>query len=505
MTTAQSFRVAIIGAGFSGALLAVHLLRRCGPDDRVYLIEKRAGFGRGLAYSTTNLNHLLNVRAANMSAFHDQPNHFVEWLLQENVRIDGVAPDGDSFVSRKLYGTYVRSLLCEQLWAGGKGPNLCLVPDQAVSLSEDARGVTVHVAGGLRYAVDAAVLAAGNTPRSGSAGHVHHDPWDPRATQGLDRNAPVLLIGTGLTMIDTVQSLLDGGHRGRIHAFSRRGLLPREHAPTRPIPIAVSDLPQTTSAVRLTRWLRQRIRATAADGGDWRAVLDGLRPHVPDLWRRLSLEERRRFLRHLRPWWDSHRHRLAPQVARQFGVAIDQGQLQVAAARMLEIIPGPLSVQVRFRRRGSDVVESMEVGRIIDCTGPQTDCRTSRDPLVRTLVERGIARADPLGLGLDVNEQGALLSGDGGASLRLYALGPVTRGVFWEVVAVPDIRLQCVRLSNLLMGTFRERLRGEGRPERTGERDHIDRSPVGATPDVIGRRPAPTWFAGRPRYGETGH
>jgi len=456
----DSFSIGIVGAGFSGALLAVHLLHRCRPGDRVYLIEKRAGFGRGLAYSTINQNHLLNVRAGNMSAFQDRPDHFVEWLRRQRSDANGPSVDADSFVSRRLYGTYVRSLLCDELWSGGKGTNLYLVPDQAVALHEAADGVSLVVAGGRCYRLDAVVFAAGNLPPDRNEGAYFGNPWDPEATAGIARQAPVLLIGTGLTMVDVVLSLLDAQHRGPIRAISRRGLLPQVHKPARPLELAAWDLPRTTSITRLTRWLRGRVRAAVADGWDWRSVIDGLRPHLQDLWRRLSLEERQRFLRHLRPWWDVHRHRMSPDVAAQIEAARARGQLSVNACRIVDMIPGDSQVQVTLRPRRGEI-ETAEYARVINCSGPETDYRACDDPLIGDLLRRGFARPDPLGLGLQVSEQGALLSADGKASPRLFALGPVTRGSFWEIVAVPDIRMHCARLAAHLETSVRERNRME--------------------------------------------
>jgi uncharacterized NAD(P)/FAD-binding protein YdhS len=468
--TPAPFSVAVIGAGFSGALLTVHLLHRCRPDDRVYLIERRAGFGRGLAYSTNNQQHLLNVRAGNMSAFLDRPEHFTEWLRQHAESLGEPPPGADAFVSRRLYGTYVRSLLCDELWAGGKGRNLFLVPDQAVAVNDDAEGVSLTVAGGRCYRVDALVLAAGNLPPAESRGAYFGDPWDPRAVQGIGRRDPVLLIGTGLTMIDIVQSLLANGHQGAVQAVSRRGLLPQVHAPTRALEIAVDQLPRTTSAARLTRWLREAVRSAEAEGHGWRAVIDGLRPHTQDLWRRLPIEERRRFLRHLRPWWDVHRHRMAPAVAAQVHAAIARGQLTIGRGRVVEITPAETSVTVSLRRRGAAAVETVEVARAINCSGPASNYGACRDPLIGDLLARRFARPDPLGLGLEVSEQGALLNGDGRPSRRLFALGPVTRGTFWEIVAVPDIRLHCARLANHLSSVLqnaadsRQHAEGNGHP-----------------------------------------
>jgi uncharacterized NAD(P)/FAD-binding protein YdhS len=457
----RPFSIVVIGAGLSGALLAVHLLRHCRPGDRIYLIEKRAGFGLGLAYPTTNQQNLLNVRAGNMGAFHDQPNHFVDWL-RSRAPDDEPPPTAESFVSRRLYGTYVRSVLCDELWANGKGRNLVLVPDQVVALNEDPSCVSLTVGGGRCYRVDAVVLAAGNQSADAGKGAYFANPWHPDATTGVPRKAPVLLIGTGLTMVDTVQSLLDAGHKGAIHALSRRGLLPHAHAPARRLDIAVADLPRTTSVSRLARWLRATVRAAEARGFEWRGVIDGLRPHVQDLWRRLPIEERRRFFRHLRPWWEIHRHRIAPSVAAMLEAATQRGQLVVGAARIVAIEAAETSVLARVRRRGSTSIENLEVCRAINCSGLEIKHKAFSDPLIRDLLARGFARPDPLGLGLEVSEQCALLDKDGVASHRLFAVGPIPRGNFWEVTTVPDIRLQCVRLANHLSAAMRAGMQGSG-------------------------------------------
>ncbi|MFO1153639.1 MAG: FAD/NAD(P)-binding protein [Rhodospirillales bacterium] len=447
----SGFRIAIIGAGLSGSLLAVHLLQRCQPADRIYLIESRAGFGRGLAYSTSNPNHLLNVRAGNMSAFPDQPDHFVAWLRSRAHEMGEDPPTADCFVSRQLYGTYIRSLLADRLWGGGKGRNLVLVPDTAQAITEDGDGLRVIVDIGRSYGADAVVLAAGHFPPDRSHGAYRGNPWDPEAIAKLHADDKVALIGTGLTMVDVVQSLLDSGHRGPIVAVSRRGLLPAEHAPTVALPLAVEDLPPTTSVTRLVHWLRRRLAQAEAEGIDWRAVVDGLRPHLTDLWRRLPIEERRRFLRHLRAAWDVHRHRLAPQVAAMLRAARARGQFTVHAARVVAIHADEERVRLSLRPRGSDTVDRIEVARVINCSGPESDYRATRHPLILNLLDQQLIRPDPLRLGLDVTEDGALIAGDGTASTRLFALGPMTRGTFWEVGAVPDIRLHAARLATRII------------------------------------------------------
>jgi len=447
MTTSTN-RIAIIGAGFSGSLLAVQLLRRFLPSGRIYLIEKNPQFGHGLAYSTGNPNHLLNVRAGRMSAFVDEPGHFVDWLRQR-AEPGAASIGGDTFVSRRLYGTYVQDLLGEEIWQTGTGRNLILVPDEAVAVRQQPNGLAVEVSSGRRYEVDAAVLAIGNFPHGDAVPHYHGDPWNPRALAALDAEAPVLLIGTGLTMVDTVISLLDQRHRGPIYAVSRRGLLPRRHGAVPPHRAAGFSGIDTTSIADLLRAVRRDVRA-AQNEAAWRAAVDGLRPFTQTLWQGLPQEEKRRFMRHLRPWWDVHRHRMAPVVADVIDAAIRSGQLTVLAARVAGMDADDAGIDVTLRRRGADALDRLRVARVIDCSGPQCDPARIDSPLIADLLDQGLARPDPLGLGLDVTFDSAVVDREGAASARLYALGPLTRGIFWEITSVPDIREQCWKVAALL-------------------------------------------------------
>jgi uncharacterized NAD(P)/FAD-binding protein YdhS len=458
MTTAAGTRVAIIGSGFSGSLLAVQLLRRFLPGGRVCLIEKNAKFGGGLAYSTGNPNHLLNVRAGRMSAFADDPNHFVTWL-REHIKAKGGAADAEwsgsgEFVPRRFYGAYIQDLLGNEIWQTGNGRNLTLIPDEAVRIWQQRDGLTVEVRSGRTYDVDVAVLATGNFPHEDTAAHYHANPWSAQALLGLEPDAPVLLVGTGLTMVDTVISLLDQAHKGPIHAISRRGLLPRRHgeAPRhRPLPLSQIDY---SSVVAMLHAVRREVRSAADEENVWRSVVDALRPFTPQIWQGLSPAEKRRFLRHLRPWWDVHRHRMAPAVADVIGGAMREGQLTVQAARVQAMTPDRQGVTVTLKRRGSGDVEQLRVARVIDCSGPQCDYSRIDSPLVRDLLAQGTVRPDPLNLGLDVTIDSAVINRWGLPSRRIYALGPVTRGRFWEITSVPDIREQCWRVAALIEERF---------------------------------------------------
>lgn len=427
--------VAIVGGGFSGTLLAINLLRHDGP--RVTLIERREAFARGVAYSTPSAEHLLNVRAGNMSALPDEPDHFERWLARQGRGV------GSSFASRRDYGRYLAGLL-EEAVARAQG-RLHLRQDNVVDLRWQSRGADLMLGSGAVLPVDAVALALGNLPphdppplaQAGLPRDLYwSDPWDGDLTAGLEGDDTVLILGTGLTMIDVVLTLDEAGFQGRIVALSRRGLSPRPHVPLAVPPPPLAEKPSETGAALL-----RRIRGDAAALG-WREAIDRLRPHTQSMWRGASDAERGAFLRHARAWWDVHRHRLAPAVAARIAALQNEGRLTIAAGKIVDAQAAGSDVALRYRPRGKDETTPLSVRRIVNCTGPQGDLLRSEEPLLRRLLAAGDLRPDRQRLGIDVNPQGEVLNAEGRANPRLLALGPLTRGAFWEIAAVPDIRLQ---------------------------------------------------------------
>jgi len=437
--------VAIIGAGFSGALQAINLLRHDGP--RATLIERSLKVGKGVAYSAAHPSHLLNVRAANMSALPDDPDHFVRWLAANG------GGDGGSFVPRIRYGDYLAELL--GLAVAAAPGRLRILRGEAADIVTDAGGVTVRLADGDTIRADAAILALGNLPPHEPAGldpaalapgAYAADPWGGDLADGLGAGDTLLAIGTGLTMVDMALLLDARGFRGRMVALSRRGLSPRAHAPGPPIPAGLSERPSKAVSV-----LQAEVRARAREIG-WRPAIDELRPYTQGMWLAAGPEERARFLRHLRPWWDVHRHRLAPTVAARMAAMQEDGRLILAAGRTIGFAQDGAEVAVRWSPRGEAGERTMRVRRVVNCSGPLIDLGRTREPLLRSLSARGLIRPDPCHIGLDVDVQAQLIGADGQPNPRLLALGPLTRGAFWEIVAVPDIRVQtwavARRLSN---------------------------------------------------------
>ena len=438
-------RVAVIGAGVSGVLTAIHLLWRCRSQDRIYLVERSAKLGPGVAYGTRHPLHLVNVRADNMSAFADEPDHFVKWLgrLPEEERAAaGCKTMAGLFVRREVYGQYVQDLLRDTIVRQGGAQNLYIVTDSATALRPAGAGLALETEGGRTYEVDAAVLAVGNFPPGDQslAGYVPN-PWAENALDGIRPELPVAVLGTGLTAVDVVLMLQERGFKAPIHAFSRRGLLPQGHAPSSPWSGFRLDAGDRRSLVSLVHAVRREVRRAAEVGVDWRCIVDALRPHVQLLWRELSPADQRRFVRHLRPYWEVHRHRMAPPIAEAIATVREAGRLQLLSGRIDGIEPEADGLRIRWRPRGGGTGELL-VQRVVDCRGPGTDYTRLAGPLTRQLLADGLARPDPCRLGLETTAQGALVGRDGAVSPVLFGVGPVTRGTFWEITSVPDIRGQ---------------------------------------------------------------
>lgn len=436
--------VVIVGAGFSGTLLAINILRHHGP--RVTLAERRdTQVARGVAYSAADDSHLLNVRASNMSAYPDDRDHFVRWLERQG---EGGA---HSFVRRTTYGAYLNDMLTQA--AASAGERLQLVRRDAVSLAPETSAMTVHWSDGGATRCDRVVLALGNLPPSAPPGidparlspdTYCEDPWAADIHAGLEPGDEVLLLGTGLTAVDAALLLDQQGFRGRITAMSRRGLRPRAHEPAAHPVCVRSEVPSR----RLSTLVRD-VREEAARIG-WRQAVDALRPVTQLMWAGSDPATRQRFLRHLRPFWDVHRHRLAPAIAAKINELVQQERLQFRAGKLVSLELDGSGVLATFRPRGGDIVEQRRFRRVVNCTGPQGDLLRTTEPLLAQLRDAGLVRPDCARLGIDIVPSTNTITRAGEPHPRLHAVGPMTRGTYWEVVAVPDIRVQSWNLARYL-------------------------------------------------------
>ncbi len=440
--------VAVVGGGFSGTITALNLLRTLPPTQTVLLCERARKFACGTAYATEHADHLLNVRAANMSAFAEQPDSFEAWLRGcafDDTRRVRQTPAG-VFASRSLYGRYLNAMLDVGMAGVAGSVRLRLVPGEVVDIAPAPGGWTLAFAGGAVQRVAAVVLATGNLPcGERQSGLYWPDPWAPATLAGLRRGPPLLVIGTGLTAMDLAVALQADGFPGPVIALSRRGLLAQRHAPSDAWPPPSFTPAERASLPALLRRLRRDIAAAQAQGADWRAVIDSLRADTQALWRGLPQRDRARFLRHLRPYWDVHRHRLAPPVAERIDAMRANGYLQVIRGRLRDIGQDGGAGYALVQPRG-EPPRRIAVQRVVNATGVESASRC-RDTLLQALLARGLVRLDALGLGIDVSDALQVVDAQGRASSSMWALGPLVRGVFWECTAVPDIRVQASQLA----------------------------------------------------------
>ncbi len=447
--SAPTQRVAIVGGGAAGALAAVHLLREYREDCplEIDLIDRTGGFGAGVAYGTTDPLHLLNVPAVRMGAIHGRPEHFHEWLAE---RGEPVAEE--AFVSRGLYATYIRDLLAsaERDATDARLRRHCGEVTAIVEHHGAASApLEVNLADGERIEADRVILAIGPlgagdpievpTELKASGTYVA-DPWAAGALEEVRKSREVLVVGTGLSMVDIALTLCEGGAGPRVRAVSRHGLVPRRHRRTLTslrrfhIPTETGQLEPMVAAIF------GQICRVAQQGDDWRDVIDSMRPVTPALWKALATDEQRRFLTEFQRLWDVHRFRMAPEVADRFEALEAAGRIRTESNSIVSLEPHGDRVRVFLRKPGATDLDEVEVDRVVNCSGAGTDLRRQAPPLLAGLLAAGLARPDALGLGLDVSEDGALLGADGEPSERLFAIGALRKGVEWEAIGITEIR-----------------------------------------------------------------
>jgi uncharacterized NAD(P)/FAD-binding protein YdhS len=444
--------IAIVGGGCSGTLVATQLFRH-GFRGRLAVVESRSELGRGLAYSTQFSEHLLNVPAGKMSALPDQPSHFLDWL-----RLHGFpAAAPGTFAPRKKYGDYLEDLLHCEVRRSSHGVSAQHICAEALTVRTDSKSAQVVLGDGTRIETQRVVLAIGN-PASSPAVNItmtgveewmNESPWHNGALSLRFPTEKILLLGTGLSAVDALLALLSQGGDARIYMISRRGLLPQSHAVCLPAP-EFPALHGPQSARLLLRKLRARVETMTTLGQCWRPAVDSFRPVANEIWQDLSVADQRRFLRHLKSYWEPHRHRMAPQIAQQTERYRSDGRLRVIAGRIRKISRQGDSIEVRISSDGA-LDRVLEIDRVINCTGIYDNFCDSRRPLVRSMIADGAATANDLGLGFRTATNGALVDSDGKTSRTLFTLGPPRRGELFETTAVPEIRTQAEMLARHLI------------------------------------------------------
>jgi uncharacterized NAD(P)/FAD-binding protein YdhS len=446
--------IVIVGAGFSGTMVAANLLRaQHWAATQIVLVERSGKVARGKAYAEREYPYLLNVPAGRMSADPSSPHDFLAFAQQ---RIPGAT--AEDFLPRALYGQYLEVTLLDAEVSAAPHVQFDRMRGDVCSLDPAASGYRLTLTDGRTLAADDVVLALGNpapTELPGTEGLPHYipDPW----AQPLNfrRGEKVLLVGNGLTMADvTLHAAAQSNEQIVLHSISRHGLVPPSQtafAHTACKGDSATLLRAASfSALTLFRAVRQLADETEQRSGDWREAVTFVRNIAPALWQRLPAREKRRLLRHIRPYWDVHRHRLPQQTLARLKHLRERQKLHVHAGRLLRFESVNDQVLVTWRPRGDEKPQTMLVDRVVNCTGPDYNLRRSRDPLTRSLLAQGLAVPDPNNLGIRTGSYGALIDSHGRAATNLFYVGPMLRADHWEATAAHELRGHAEQLASYL-------------------------------------------------------
>lgn len=441
--------VAVVGGGASGCLATAQLARSVAVTGRRFtiLLVEPDDVGEGLAYLTRDPRHRLNVPAAKMSAFDDDPQHFLRWL-RRHVAVDFPAR---GFAPRQFYADYLRHTLEETLRAAS-GVHYERVCARATDVRRHGRRLRLTLDDGTSHPVDGVVLALGHgaattswaPPALARSPRFVGDPWRADSQPRVPAGSDVLLVGSGLTMADMAQRWNRAGVR--LHVTSRHGLLPLPHAVDPAPPLAAPELPDgPVSLARARRLVFDHIRAA---GGDWRRAVDAMRPVTAELWSRLDAAARSSFVATTMRRWDQVRHRVDPAIHAWLEQRRTEGSLVVHAAQVVDACDTAAGVEVSLSD-GSRVLAAA----VVNCTGAGAGVRTSHDPLVMNLLAAGLATPDGLDLGFATEASGRLVATDGPRP-AIWAIGPPRRGELWESTAIPEIRGQAAALARAIVAAL---------------------------------------------------
>jgi len=464
-------RVAIVGGGFSGALVLANLIEQATGNLSIEWFESGETLGTGVAYGTKDPVHLLNVRAERMGAFSGKPDDFYQWLQTEDGKkyTEKLWPErsitGESCVPRMLYAEYLKHIVNRSLSiAKEKGIKVrtsqSTIVDASIHDKESQQIMLSIKRGGLEQEVlvDAVVLATGNLPPRNHGfqtgivagiGNYVEDVWHtpsshifPSRVQELPADTEIVIIGTGLTMVDTVLTLKSRGYKGTITAISRNGLIPAAHAHTKPYPawewvLAPQFAPRTAFGL-LTR-LREEIRRAEKEGYDWRSVVDSIRPTTQTLWKQLNTTEKRKFLSRLSTLWNVHRHRMSVDIHATLKPMQQSGALKIIAGKIYYVGSDKDGLTVAYRKRSTNRVETIRPALVLNCTGPEYDIAASDHKLLKNLRDRELITVGPLRVGLETTDYG---TAKGKAPDAIFPIGTLLMGELLECTAVPELREQ---------------------------------------------------------------
>lgn len=453
--------IAIVGGGFCGTSLAINFSRHVNKPLRVLVFNCHYPTANGIAYSTDNMIHLLNVPAGRMSLFTDEPDHFIKWVLSKPEYAQWHTNDiAKKFLPRKIYGMYVKTTFQDV----NKSPNpllqITVIENEVTDINVADKKIELVLKDKLTYTADKVVLATGNHPPDDiritnkdfyQSEKYFGNPWLKNSVENFNNTKDIFIIGTSLTMVDTVLSLQDGGFKGKIYALSKRGMLPLPYCYYDPYLAILEDIQPGLNIQELLSVYKKHLKIVLEKGLHVDDLTAALRPHTQRIWQELSLADKKKFITHLGHYWAVSRHRLPHEIFSFIEKMIADNKLEIISGRLSDIKQQNDEVEVSFLCKKSRSQKKLSVQRVINCTGPKSDIRRIDSSLIQNLLKKNYVIPDELALGMHAKPEGNLINNNGEASDKLYTMGTNLRGVLWESTAVPELRMQAQQLALKLL------------------------------------------------------
>ena len=456
----KHYDLVIVGGGAAGLILLANTFEKATSPLSIAMINTGYPTGKGIAYSTKNSNHLLNVRVSRMSAFTSDANHFTNWILSKPEYHDYHHENlGERFVARKIYGEYLEDLYQSLVKSENKNIQFDLIIDEVIDIKKTDNGFDIKLKNHESIDGKKVVLCTGNQPPIALPGisnlksseKVFINPWDEKAVDNINPDQPVFIVGAGLTMVDTVVSLIDQGFKNKIIVVSKHGAIPMAHPVTRvsvphPEKAPASDIHEIYSE------LKSKIRS-AIDHTEWHEpVLEAVRPFTQKIWQELPIEQKNRFLRHINHRWAKLRHRLPHEVHDFIQSLIDSNQIELYAGKLEDVQDNGTDLTIRFFDKSTESSSTIKAQRIINCIGPEGDFHKVENPLLKNMLASGLIAKDPLSLGFNATGKGEIINKDGEVVPNLFTIGSGLRGILWESTAIPELRVQAHEMANKVLG-----------------------------------------------------
>jgi len=457
-------KIGIIGGGFSGTMTAVQLINNTIEPIEITIINERETFNKGVAFSPYSKKHLLNVSTAKMSAFADDPNHFLDWVMKQSAyQNKDKTIIANSFLPRYLYGQYLTDIWKETIHSKNAGKvKINIIEAYVIDLDVDETTVSVVLSDNESLTFDACVIASGNNipgnPKIKNTSFFNskkyfQNPWNIDCVSNTNSKKPILIIGNGLTMVDTVSGLLEHGFDNEIYSISPNGfnILPHRHSGIKYTNL-IEELKEDATLYDITKLFNKHIKLIREFGLSAEPIIDSLRPFTQRIWQKLTVNEKRLFMSRLRHLWGVARHRIPLQIHDKMQHLRIEGKLKIFAGRLIDISETPDSVKVEFYSKNHKQKEEINVSRVINCTGPETDLMLLEKSFLKNCLMKGIITQDELKLGINADtETYQLVDRNGNKHANLFTLGSNLKGMLWETTAVNELRTQAEQLAKIIL------------------------------------------------------